>query len=516
MKAEGSHCDDGGGAPDCAWEQWQQPWLSGGHWGGAGYGVDAPPLLPGGWGGGASPAAAAVAAAAWQNWMHGACQWGPPAFADRGYAAAAWDPTRPPYPWDFSPAATPTPGAASSSSPLQVAWPPDPRWAPQDAQTVGRPPAAHTSADPEAVPGGSDDLKEADTLDARHRPWRRPTARLWCYIFLHKRHPEFDIVPMLIGRGGRNMREINTATNAKIRVRGKGSGHLEADGRGEAPVPLMVAVTANHADAEGFKQAIQMTLARLREVSDKYRLFCQNKGLPPPSSQETVFSIGEVSKEAKAMLAGMPIDGEPMLGDRCAGESEPGGEVAGVEADAAPREAYAEADEAPQRGGRRALRRRQRGEQRAHGGVVESGALAASGVAHDCHGVAPFDLTAALEAAANDPWAGWKPQGLGGPPASEDAPGRAGDELAAERRGPHPGMPPHAPPPPPPTLEPAGAVGAAAQANSDDNHNLEDLIASEVSAFLNNSGADSDSSDLFFRIAVIHSGIPPEYVGERS
>ena len=32
--------------------------------------------------------------------------------------------------------------------------------------------------------------------------WRRPATKLWAHIFLHKRHPDFDLVPILIGRGG--------------------------------------------------------------------------------------------------------------------------------------------------------------------------------------------------------------------------------------------------------------------------------------------------------------------------
>lgn len=44
--------------------------------------------------------------------------------------------------------------------------------------------------------------------------WRRPAARLWAHIFLHKRHAEFDLVPMLIGKGGCNMVAIYTATQA--------------------------------------------------------------------------------------------------------------------------------------------------------------------------------------------------------------------------------------------------------------------------------------------------------------
>jgi len=127
-----------------------------------------------------------------------------------------------------------------------------------------------------------------------HRP------RLWCHIFLHKGHAGFDLVPIFIGRGGCNMRHIYSETRAKIRVRGRGSGHLEVDGRREAPVPLMVAVTANSSDEDGFKLAIQLTLKRLKAVEDQYHIYCQVRNLPV--SPQTLFSVGELSKGAELLL----------------------------------------------------------------------------------------------------------------------------------------------------------------------------------------------------------------------
>ena len=82
-------------------------------------------------------------------------------------------------------------------------------------------------------------------------------ARLRCHVFLNKRHSEFDLVPMLIGRSGCHMREIYQATNARLRVRGRGSGHLEVDGAKEAPVPLMVAVTSEGVDQARFRTAVE-------------------------------------------------------------------------------------------------------------------------------------------------------------------------------------------------------------------------------------------------------------------
>jgi hypothetical protein len=111
-------------------------------------------------------------------------------------------------------------------------------------------------------------------------------ARLWCHIFITKPHPQFDLVPMLIGRGGCNMRDIYNATDAKIRVRGRGSGHLEVEGVKEAPVPLMVAVTADGIKPKLFQLAVEMTISKLQEISS-----------------ERLWKFGELSADAQTVLA---------------------------------------------------------------------------------------------------------------------------------------------------------------------------------------------------------------------
>ena len=77
--------------------------------------------------------------------------------------------------------------------------------------------------------GGDKDLQEA-SVKGKAKP-RRPPPRLWCQLLLHKQHPGFDLIPMLIGRGGCNMRDIHVATKAKVRIRGRGSGYFEVDGK---------------------------------------------------------------------------------------------------------------------------------------------------------------------------------------------------------------------------------------------------------------------------------------------
>jgi len=117
--------------------------------------------------------------------------------------------------------------------------------------------------------------------------------------------PGFDLVPMLIGRGGQNMRKIANATGAKIRVRGRGSGHLEIDGQREAPTPLMVAVTTEKKDSHGFRAAVEMTLHELRIVDGRFKAFCEKENI---SHEGPTYSIGLLTEGAEEML-GEAING---------------------------------------------------------------------------------------------------------------------------------------------------------------------------------------------------------------
>ena len=108
------------------------------------------------------------------------------------------------------------------------------------------------------------------------------------------------MVPMLIGTKGCNTKAIWQASGCKVRVRGLGSGHWEVEGKKEAPVPLMVAVTADRMDPKGFKTAITMTLARLKIMADKFGEICRTGGLQVP--QLPLFSIGEFNEGAQNVI----------------------------------------------------------------------------------------------------------------------------------------------------------------------------------------------------------------------
>ena len=154
---------------------------------------------------------------------------------------------------------------------------------------------------------------------------RRPTVgprqaqgnRLWCHVYLDKRHPEFDLVTELIGESGCHLREIYQATYAKLRVRGRGSGHLEVDGATEAPVPLMVAVTSEGVDQARFRTAVEMTISKLRVVQGLFVQFCQQRTLSESLASENLWRFGEMSKDAEIVLADLlPEGGKPQLARR--------------------------------------------------------------------------------------------------------------------------------------------------------------------------------------------------------
>lgn len=127
--------------------------------------------------------------------------------------------------------------------------------------------------------------------------------RLWAHIYLHMQVDGFDLVPRLIGCGGCNMRRIAEQTGAKLRIRGRGSGHLEVEcGNGqkeEARAPLMIAVTTDICDAQAFRSAIAMTLQELRTVEARYKVHCEKMNIV---HEGPCYSIGLLPDSGKYIL----------------------------------------------------------------------------------------------------------------------------------------------------------------------------------------------------------------------
>lgn len=179
-------------------------------------------------------------------------------------------------------------------------------WQEQQAAEDGATKSAHTSWSGWWKEGPTEPApKRAMAVEGRFRG--RTSTRLICSIHLHMLHDGFALVPIIIGRGGENTRRIAKATGSKIRVRGRGSGHKEANGR-EAPTPLMLAVTAEADNIEGFQDAVVQSIDLLRGVEMRYRAHCKECRFEAASETFTL-----VLKDARCRSVAMHL--EKVLGD---------------------------------------------------------------------------------------------------------------------------------------------------------------------------------------------------------
>ncbi|CAK9020254.1 unnamed protein product [Durusdinium trenchii] len=151
----------------------------------------------------------------------------------------------------------------------------------------------------------SDDVPQENLVEDKQtrRPGakKKPAPKIWCHFYLEPQmlRTGFDVNKKIIGHGGTNTKRIFEKTGAKIRLRGRGSGHNEGD-RGEAPVPLMLAVTSDTKNVENFVKAVELSVQLLQTVTSKFPEFCRSHGtalVPQP-----LFWIGELSQDAVARL----------------------------------------------------------------------------------------------------------------------------------------------------------------------------------------------------------------------
>lgn len=140
------------------------------------------------------------------------------------------------------------------------------------------------------------------TRRKRTKPYKKQRiTKIWCHFYLDEEMTKngFDLNKKVIGHGGIHTRSIYQQTDAKLRLRGRGSGHLETDHR-EAPVHLMLAVTSIEGQEASFLKALHMSAALLLQVTEKYKDFCKHRGLLTPKSP--LFWIGELPDSARACM----------------------------------------------------------------------------------------------------------------------------------------------------------------------------------------------------------------------
>mmetsp|Transcript_75340 Transcript_75340/g.140493 ORF Transcript_75340/g.140493 Transcript_75340/m.140493 type:complete len:343 (+) Transcript_75340:70-1098(+) len=187
----------------------------------------------------------------------------------------------------------------------------------EDAGRTRTPPSDHSSeslADAEDWPQ-EEAATSSDNSPALPKQERRPSSqggkesvsqipsgraaklKFWVHFYLDPEMLEasFCLCKKIIGTKGQNMKDIHDATDAKIRLRGRGSGHKEHNGW-EANVPLMLAVTTPMSDMSKFQDAINRAMDLLENVEEKFR---RKRG---EHRSEHHVCIGGLSDGAKASL----------------------------------------------------------------------------------------------------------------------------------------------------------------------------------------------------------------------
>lgn len=125
---------------------------------------------------------------------------------------------------------------------------------------------------------GNDDAK----APAHVKGVRKYTCRFLIGIENDK---EFQVVRRIIGAKGTNMKKIVKQTEAKLRLRGTGSGYFEGAGQKESSEPLQLCVSCTSAD--GYRTAVGLVEGLLDSVYTEYRQFCRDSGRPEPDLHAT-------------------------------------------------------------------------------------------------------------------------------------------------------------------------------------------------------------------------------------
>merc|ERR1719183_823785 len=103
---------------------------------------------------------------------------------------------------------------------------------------------------------------------------------------------EFQVVRQIIGAKGAHMKRIVKQSDAKLRLRGVGSGYLEGASHKESSEPLQLCVSCTSAD--GYHMAVRLVEELLERVYADYQQFCREKGWPEldlhPTAQNTPVS----------------------------------------------------------------------------------------------------------------------------------------------------------------------------------------------------------------------------------
>lgn len=114
---------------------------------------------------------------------------------------------------------------------------------------------------------------------------------------------DFQVARRVIGAKGANMKRVVKNTEAKLRLRGTGSGYFEGAGQKESSEPLQLCISCT--DGDHYKSAVHQVEELLKRVYDEYRAYCRENGKPEPDLQMN-FSENQLVYSAARSPNGAP------------------------------------------------------------------------------------------------------------------------------------------------------------------------------------------------------------------
>mmetsp|Transcript_79533 Transcript_79533/g.170478 ORF Transcript_79533/g.170478 Transcript_79533/m.170478 type:complete len:561 (-) Transcript_79533:41-1723(-) len=120
-------------------------------------------------------------------------------------------------------------------------------------------------------------VESKSTALAHTKGVRKHTCR---FLIGVENDKEFQVVRRIIGSKGANMKKVVKQTEAKLRLRGVGSGYFEGAGHRESSEPLQLCISCT--SSEGYQTAVRLVEELLEDVYEEYRQFCKDHNRPVP------------------------------------------------------------------------------------------------------------------------------------------------------------------------------------------------------------------------------------------
>mmetsp|Transcript_25403 Transcript_25403/g.46091 ORF Transcript_25403/g.46091 Transcript_25403/m.46091 type:complete len:463 (+) Transcript_25403:106-1494(+) len=137
-------------------------------------------------------------------------------------------------------------------------------------------------ADAAPAAAAARNMTSSATALEKSPPGNKSQRKYTCrFIIGIENDKDFQVARRIIGAKGANMKRIVRQTEAKLRLRGVGSGYFEGAGQKESSEPLQLCISCTSQD--GYKVAVKNVEDLLHRVYEEYKQFCRESGKEIPN-----------------------------------------------------------------------------------------------------------------------------------------------------------------------------------------------------------------------------------------